>query len=163
MRSLTTPVAVLIGTGFAGVCVAIAVFAALRSRPPLQLEGSGGAQSVHLLPPPLPLAPVASLDKRRESPLPAAGSVEGALAAQREKLVTTCWQPTGTKAPALISARYMVRLSFDASGKQSSKGLLLPIGATRIELTACIARTLSPLTIAPQDAGVTLEVPLNLP
>ena len=157
MARLTTPVAVLLGAGLIGVCVAIGIFAALRGRP------STAPSALDLPPPPDIARPSTPPTGDTASASPAFDSARRALLAQHEKLVATCWTPLATKGPAVASVDYSLRLSFNASGQQATKAFLSPVVGFRLDITKCIASTLAPLTIPPQDAGVSLEIPLRLP
>ena len=160
MLKLTTPVAVLLGTGFGGICVAAAVFVALRERP--------APPVISELPAPLAPFEAPAIEKRAASvsdapTATALDSAERALQAQHAKLSSTCWQPLAAKPPAMRSARYVIRLAFDKTGHQSSKAFLSSMGESRIDITECIARTISPIVIPPQDTPQTFEASLTLP
>lgn len=160
MLKLTTPVAILMGTSFGGIFVAIAIFFGLRGR----VTPTATSEL------PAPLVPMPQAVPESKSPstveLPVAGAVdsaERALLAQRKELVKSCWRPLLSKPPAIGSARYLVRLNFDKTGRQSTKAFLTPMGESRLDVTECIAQTLVPIAIPPQEGPKTFDVSLTLP
>jgi hypothetical protein len=156
---LTTPGAILLGF----LAIAVAVFFALRTRPPpvsasdarasvATISAGSGAPTTVASDLPLPDAPKAP------PPTGALADATRAIAAQHDALMKACW------GSAMVGrAAYVVRVRFDDQGHQATKAQLSPRGQMRLDVAECVANHLGPIAIAQANAPASLEVPLTLP
>lgn len=169
-RYVSTPGAILIGSGL----IALGLFFGLQGReeaPPPRAAPASTALTAPNAAPPQRGAPV---DDRREAPppgpAPAAASradvaqqAAQALEAQRKRLVERCWKPSAARSPQPPTVRYVFNFTFDAEGRQAARGLSEDRETSRPDVTSCLNGALEALVIPAPGAPVQVEVPFSLP
>jgi hypothetical protein len=169
-RTLTTPVALLVGVPIAGLFLAAAVFFGLRSRAPsasgvaIELRPGAGAaraaispssaQATASVPAPAALAARAS---------PVALAAANALAEQHDAVVSKCWMPNAGGPANLKQVRYQFHVELDADGKQARGSHMVAAGPTRPAIDECLGATLRPLRVPATGAASAVDLVLTLP
>lgn len=122
----------------AGVMISVALYLALSPRPQVA-----------------PVAParVAAIGNPSQS-------AAEALASYRPGLRIACWP---TDAGALTASRWIIDLTFDATGTQIARGFREERGASNTEVTKCVERYLPTLRIPAPGQSARVEVPFALP
>lgn len=144
-RSLSMPVAILIGCGMIAGGLAVGL--------------RGGSEA----PPPEVVAPEAPRPPR-PAEAPAVRSLAvvtadaiAALEYQRMTLRSRCPPAPGQRFGVLLN------VTFDAQGVEVMRGLSEERGNSLPELTRCVTDKLTPLRVPPPGAMVRVEIPLALP
>ena len=112
-----------------------------------------------------PANPLAEQASAAPADDPRAREARAALEKLRPKFVEACWKPSAQKKKDPPSAKYEFMLAFDAAGRERARGIS-DVGfgdATRIDVGDCLRNLASPISIAPANAPVTVEVTLTLP
>jgi hypothetical protein len=162
---LTTPGAILFGLLGTGAMVGVAVYVALARRVPPSTTSAEPA---------LPSAPPSADRAAVQS------EARRALEARRADLVNRCWTPSVAKSPLPEHVDYVLNVTFDAAGKQITRGLvegdgkpaaprigpdgrLVPGHPSRADVTSCLGTALGTMSVTPPGATVYVEVPFGLP
>lgn len=161
-RSLTTPVAVLIGS----VIIALAVLFGPLLRPTPTGRPAASAPARTAVQPPLNEAPPAGVS----SPAGAVISREAvtaevvhALEQSRKQIIERCWKPAALANPEPPMVKLTFNFTFDPAGQQAARGAREARGASRPEIRECLDDIVKLVTISPPGAVVQVEVPFTLP
>jgi hypothetical protein len=167
LMSLTTQQSILIGFVAAGCLIGAAIYFGLASGrgsasgdsvsplgsagPSAERPGSG----VRPVDPPTPAS--------NATPAQVAADAKKAVDAQRPALIKKCWETAAAPQGSAGSWKAIFNITFDATGQQVARGIVVDRSSTRYEVTNCVNDNLSTLKIPAPGAVATAEVPLSLP
>jgi hypothetical protein len=86
-----------------------------------------------------------------------------ALSAQLPALRARCWEPARARAPEPASVTLVLNYTFGADGKQLARGVSDVPGASRPDVTRCVASHVSTIEVPPPGDRTYVEVPITLP
>ncbi len=86
-----------------------------------------------------------------------------ALESKRAAWVKACWDPSFAKNPEPSKAQYILDMTFDATGKEISRGINEVRGYERGDTAMCLREQPMDLTIDPPGANVRVRLELALP
>lgn len=155
---MKTSTAIVLGLGLAGVLIGAGLYLGLRHRAP-------GQQTPSVR----PAAPAgAATSTVPESRRPAATAKDvakqaaAALEPHRRALVQACWPEKGGGQRA-GQARYVWNFTFDASGKQITRGISEDRSNPHLGTASCLSQKLPPIQVPPPGRVIHVEVPFQLP
>lgn len=170
-KFLSTQASILI----AGALIAAGLFFGLRGREPAPLPAAGptppaapSAASTSAASPPAsspappaappPPAPTATADRAA-----ATAAATKDLERYRAEIVKKCVQPALAKKPDPPQIKLTFNVTFDAQGKQITRGVAEDRATMREGVTMCAMDAIPPLEIPPQGISVYVELPWTLP
>lgn len=168
--SLTTQQSILIGFVAAGCLIGGGIYFGLASGRGDGSASKGSSSSVSGRETDRPLAPTPP-STRNEMPAPAASANPAQVAADAKKaveatrpaLLKKCWETSGAPVSSAASWNAVLNLTFDATGMQIVRGLMVDRSTTRHDVTSCVNDNLPTLKIPAPGAVATAEVPMSLP
>lgn len=89
--------------------------------------------------------------------------VSAALDALRPRILAECWEPALAKKAEPRAAEYILRLTFDAAGKEILRGVTDVRGSSRGDVGQCLRQMQMNLSIPPPGAYVPIDIRLTLP
>jgi hypothetical protein len=167
-RSLSTPVAVLVGS----VIIALAVvFGPLIRGAPNDRAQPATSAPITTPAEPSPPPKAEPISPGRAPPPAAAPPSKEAVAAEvakgldsyRKELLDRCWKPAVAKQPDPPTLELGFNFTFDADGRQMGRGVREDRKTARPEIRECIDDVVKQLTISPPGTSVAVEVPFTLP
>lgn len=154
----------------AGALVGLGLFFGLRSRPdPPPAAAPPAAPGTTSISAPLPLGPPDPAPASSATPVtpPAtasnvdrkatAGQARAALDQHKKKIVEACILPALAAKPTPPNVKLSFNFSFDASGKQLTRGISEDRETGRPGITQCVQSKLPAIQIPPPGAGVFVE------
>jgi hypothetical protein len=170
---LSIPAAIVLGATIAGALIATGLYLALRppeGAPPRSSEAarepyalrpdSSGPRPETLalttVPPAGAQSPASPPASREEVAKAAAAAIE----ARRAEIVKKCW---GRSPKDSSPQKYVFNFTFDAGGRQITRGVVEGPENRRPDVTRCMLETLPSLTLHAIGAVTYVEVPFSLP
>jgi hypothetical protein len=86
-----------------------------------------------------------------------------ALETQRAALRAACWTPIVARAPLPANARFVLALSFDATGAETRRAIREIAGMSRADVAACLRARSDRLHVEAPGAPIDVEVRFTLP
>lgn len=157
-RSLTTPIAILIGS----VIIALAVVFGPLLRP-APADRAPVVASVPVSQNPAPKSPEHPPAAALPSKEVVTAEATKALEKYRNEIIERCWKPAVAVQPDPPAVKLMWSFTFDATGQQAARGAREARGASRPDIRDCLDEIVKQVTISPPGAVVQVEVPLALP
>ncbi len=117
-----------------------------------------------------PRAPAAVPEPDRPAPAAArvdrsdvGKQVEAALAKHKKMLVEKCVAPSLAKDPEPKTVTYTFNYTFDASGKQITRGTIESRENSRPDVTRCVNQNLPAIEVAPPGQSMPIDVTFVMP
>jgi hypothetical protein len=159
--TISTQTAILLGS----LIIAGGLFLGLRgkneppvSAPPTAPQAPAAQQVPAALAPAIPPPAVPVVDRAA-----VIKEVEAVLNKQKKTLADTCLAPSLVKKAEPKNIKYTLNFTFDATGKQLTRGTMEDRATSRPDVTECLSRLLPELHVTPTGQNVYVEVPLELP
>jgi len=154
-----TSTAIVLGLGLAGALIGTGLYLGLRHRSPEQPAPSARpaapAGAATAAAPPASRRPAATAkDVARQA--------ADALEPHRRALVQACWPEKGEGQRA-GQARYVWNFTFNAEGRQVTRGLAEDRSNPHLGTASCLTQKLPPIEVPPPGRTVYVEVPFQLP
>ncbi len=159
----------------AGALVGAGLFFGLRSSQPAPVQPPPAVPPpVATSPaPPGSVSPTPAPQPTSEAAAPAPSSsakpevvradAKKALDAQRATLVKACFEPSLAKKKDPPKMKLGLNFTFDAQGKQITRGISEDRETARADVLACLSEKLEPITVPPPGANTYVEIPWELP
>jgi hypothetical protein len=163
VRSLSIPVAIVVGLSLAGAFVAVGVYLALRPRgePGAMASAPAASTSITNAATGAQGATVAVADIPTEA-MAQAEATRG-LDEQHAHLVDLCWAPSFAKKPTPATTTIVFTMTFGPDGRLMSRAPHEDLATARPDVTACVQRELVARPISPRGAKTHVEYTLTLP
>lgn len=155
---ISSQTAILLGS----VIIAIGLYLGLQHRPAAPPPAPVGADAPRAQPAatePDRAAPAAALTDRSE----VLKQVEAELAKHRKMLTDRCLAPSLAQKPEPKSVSYVFNYTFDASGKQITRGVIENRESSRPDVTRCVTENLPMIEVPPPGQSTPVDVPFVLP
>lgn len=150
--TLTTPIAIVLAGGLVGV----GAYLGLRSRAePTAPTEAPQATATDVAPPgastaPAPESPEAEASRRAS----VAAKLQQELDARHPTFRATCWEAAAKDLPEPRSYRATFVFTFDADGRQVSRGVEEDRSSSRVTLANCLNGLMPAFELGPEAAGL---------
>jgi len=168
MAALSTPAAIVSGLAIAGLFTGLGLYFGLRGRPvpagPSPDASASAAATIET--PAVAVAPTTAPSPEptiSSGPSPAALEARSAVAAEKEKLLHDCWEPSLALKPSPAQVTITVSLEYLPDGHLSIRSLQQDPTASRADVSMCVDKELRLGPITPPGRRVHVSVPLTFP